>query len=199
MRIAVSLLLVAGCDYTFNLDHLDPGAPDAPQPDAFDVATQCRSDYDLPLWPGSRFRIYTSPGAAWALSDACNDDNADGTAHLAVAQTREKLDALIGALTVRQGVRWWIGAVQPASATTPLEKWLWVTGEPVDPSLWDMPTEPNDGDGSESDHNDQFGFIEQTSPGLVDVNGSLMMNGLCECDGHTMAAAAVAAIAQNRP
>ena len=191
MRIVGVLLLVAGCDSLWNLEHVPPS-------DAFDVA-QCPSDYDRAFWPGSRFRVVTTAIPAWEASDACNDDAA-GATHLAVAATRDKLDALVGALTTEQGVGWWLGAVQPKTvmSPSPSASWLWVTGEPIDPGQWSA-NEPNDANDNEADHVEQFAKIDMTRTGLVDILGSMATDVLCECDGRPLTAEAIAAIEQSRP
>jgi hypothetical protein len=191
MRLAVWLVLLAGCDQTWNLDHIDEH--DAA---AFDPSDDCPADYDLRLVRGSRFRIAQTARTAWTASDLCNAD-LPGATHLAVAPTRETLDALIGALTSRGDDRWWIGAVQPTGAPTPIDSWIWVTGEPIDKLLW-AAAEPNDGNGIEDNHEDQFAFIESGTPGLVDAEGLTLERALCECDGRAVAADATAAIDQSR-
>ena len=197
MRGGVLLIALAGCDYTFNLDHISSRAGDA-QADAFDPARQCPAAYTLELYAGSRFRIIDTPLTAWAASDDCIDDSA-GLSHLANAPGRAKLDALIAAMTARQEPTfWWIGAVQPVAVTTPLEGWIWMNGEPVDVALWNMPYEPNDGEGTETDHQEQFSFIDSADPGLVDVEGLALGHALCECDGQPTSMAARVAIDQGR-
>jgi hypothetical protein len=190
MRIAVALLLLAGCDDLWNLEHLEEGP--------FDPAS-CPSTYALALWPGSRFRIGDTERTAWTAHDRCSADSTTGVpTHLAVAATRDKLDALVGALTARADVRWWIGAVQPTSATEVGGDWLWLTGEPVAADLWDAPAEPNDGNGIEDIHDEQFAFIEASDAGLLDVNGITLLRFLCECDGRPVSAEAIAAVDQSR-
>jgi hypothetical protein len=192
MRLALSLLLLASCDQTWNLDHIDP--TDA---GPFDPATDCPSNYDLALVPGSRFRIGQTTRTAWNASDLCKGELV-GATHLAVAPTREKLDALIGALTSRADNRWWLGTAQPTTATQPGADWLWLTGELVDASLWDSPVEPNDGNGLEDDHEDQFAFIQAGVPGLIDAQGVTLERFLCECDGRPITDDAQSAVDQSR-
>jgi len=198
MRGAVWLLLLAGCDFTFNLDYINPVDATAidTSADTFNP-DMCPIGYDVSLYPGSKFRIITATMKAWDASDDCTND-LDGATHLAAALTRDKLDVLIGALTVRMQAYWWIGAVQPTNVSLPIERWVWTTGEPVDPTMWDSPVEPNDGNGIEDDHRDQFAMIGMNKPGLADVNGDSLQLALCECDGRPLADDAKAAIDQSR-
>ena len=77
------MLLLAGCDQTWNLDHIyedkDAAVVDAardgtPIDAPFDAATDCPMEYDRPLFPGSRYRLLTTPIAVWDAYDACIDD-----------------------------------------------------------------------------------------------------------------------------
>ncbi|HEY5945683.1 MAG TPA: C-type lectin domain-containing protein [Kofleriaceae bacterium] len=194
MRVGLTLLLLASCDQTWNLDHIDER--DA-APHAFDPAADCPTSYDLAFIAGSRFHIVQTGRTAWNASDACVADSS-GLTHLAVAPTREELDALIGALTSRADGRWWIGAVQPTTATAPGDGWLWATGEAIDAALWLSPIEPNDGNGIEDDHEDQFGFIEASTTGLIDAQGLTVLRYLCQCDGRPMSNDARTALDQSR-
>jgi hypothetical protein len=200
------VILLAGCDKLFDLEQLVrtdagidggiDGGSDGPGDAAFDVS-MCPPDYSLLLWPGSKFRHFDSLGQAWEVSDHCNDDLA-GATHLAVADSAEKLSALHGALTMRSRTRWWIGGVQSITATGLLDEWYWVTGEPVDPMLWN-PTQPNDGDNNEAGHTEQFMVLEETRIGLVDYGGNNTAEGLCECDGRPVPAHVSLSIDQYRP
>ncbi|HEY5921057.1 MAG TPA: hypothetical protein VIV11_05270 [Kofleriaceae bacterium] len=194
MRVVVVLLLAA-CDQTWNLDHVDPPLP-------FDPDVNCPTDYDLtlfPVAPDSRYRVTGNTFAAWDSSDDCNDDT-DGLTHLAVAATDEELAALREALIVKGQVRWWLGAVQPAvGVSMPLDDWLWVNDMQILKTLWAAsPQEPDDVDGVEQDHREQFAVIEEARPGLVDIDGAFGNRAVCECDGDSLGDAARAAIAQSR-
>jgi hypothetical protein len=201
VRIAVALLLVAGCDRLFALEHIPPGGPgdapfDTPPADAFDPDLQCPATYTLALWPGSRFRIVTPEVAPWTASDDCNDDLV-GATHLAVAPTSDKLAVLVGKLVMQNDTRWWLGAVQPLSVNAVTEHWLWVTGEPVDVSLWG-PNEPDDVDGLEIDHFEQFGAIDTVRSGMFDYPATTPNRALCECDGRAFTDEARVAIEQSQ-
>jgi len=194
MRV-VALLLVTGCADLWNIEYvesIDAGPADA----SFEPDRECPSDYQLALFAGSRYRITPDSFAAWDDSDDCNDDKV-GITHLAVAQTRTELDNLIDALGPTGIGSWWLGLVQRAGAATPNDGWIWVTGETVDPALWDGPSEPNDGDGTEN-ATEQFGDIISNVRGLIDYDGSGGKRALCECDGRAMSAEAKTAIELSR-
>jgi hypothetical protein len=196
MRIVVWLLVLAGCDDLFNLEHIDPQR-DGAALDAFDPDVDCPQGYDLALFAGSRYRVTESSYAAYDSSDDCNDDKL-GFTHLAVAPTNAEVTALHDSLIAKGFGRWWLGGVQPAAGVTdPIQGWLWVTGEPVDVGQWAI-GEPNDGDADEQDHIEQFMFIDETVPGLVDLLGSFGNRALCECDGRPVTEEARIAIDQGR-
>jgi hypothetical protein len=193
MRFAVALLLLAGCDQTWNLDHLDH--VDARK--AFDVETDCPMGYNLFLNAGSRYNIVSNVASAWAAQARCAADS-EGFTHLATATTRTELDALMSSLLSKQAGRWWLGAVQPTTATLPDADWLWMTGEPIDPEFWNSPDEPNDGNRVEDDHEDQFAFIDQGVMDLIDAQGMLEYGYLCECDGRAITSEAQIALDQSK-
>lgn len=201
MRGVALVIALAGCDYTFNLDHLrlvDAG-PDAPAPDArppFDPTRDCPTSYTLQIGE-TRYRA-TAAEPAWTASEECANDT-DGYTHLAITPTISERDALLTALEQRTENRWWLGAVQPVNATSPGAGWLWLVDEPFSPTLWYAASEPNDLDNSEADHAEQFVIIQKTIPGLVDFIGSYMEVGLCECDGRPITAAAMTALAAYPP
>ena len=186
----VALLLLAGCATVFDLEHVvlvDAGPADA----TFDPARGCPMEYQLALFPGSHYRFTSSSLALWDSSDDCNDD-AQGVTHLAAAQTRAELDALIAAV-VQSGIGTvWTGHVQAPGATTPSDRWIWTTGESVDPALW-APGEPNDTEGIE-DTQEQAGDIAGGVSGLLDYNQGFGKRALCECDGREIASEAKTAI-----
>jgi hypothetical protein len=200
----VALLLLVGCDDLWNLERVPP-ADSALMRDAlvhdtgFDPAIDCPPTYDLPLFSGSRYRITDNSYSAWDTSDDCDDDT-NGRTHLASAQTRQELDTLIQSLIAKGYGRWWLGAVQPAAGVTlPLDGWLWLTGEPIAPTLWTA-GEPNDSDGLETnDHVEQFALIQDNRDGLIDLAGMFGNRGLCECDGLAVSEDAQSALSQSRP
>ena len=186
------LLLVAACDQTWNLDHIEP------RPE-FDPEMDCPMDYELELVAGSRYRITANTFNAWDSSDDCNDDS-DGLTHLAVAETVDELTTLREALIAKGQTRWWLGAVQPpVGVTMPLDRWLWATGAQINKLMWAAsPQEPDDADNVEQDHLEQFAVIEEARPGLVDIDGAFGNRALCECDGDALGDAARLAIDQSR-
>ena len=196
MRPVSLLLALCGCDQLFDLERIelvDAAAIDA----AFDPQT-CPAEYSLALHPGTRYRIGEVYTQAWNASDDCNDDR-PGFTHLAVAPGREEVDVLIAAIVARGGGRWWVGAVQPVTAPTVGGDWLWMTGEAVAAALWDVPVEPNDGEGTETDHAEQFTILEGGVAGLIDIVGSSTTAlALCECDGRPATPAATSAVDQSR-
>jgi len=200
MRKLSLLIALCGCDDLFNLEPIAvvDGAVDPPLDAGFDPARECPAEYALELFAGSRYRTTEVFTQAWNASDDCRDDK-PGLTHLAVAATRDELDVLVATLVAKGVDRWWIGAVQPAAVTAPIDGWLWMTGEPVSAALWDLPLEPNDGQGTETDHEEQFAIIQYDRPGLIDIAGNAVtLRGLCECDGRPMATGAASAVDQAR-
>lgn len=195
MRMGLLLVLAAGCDYTFNLDHIAPaqGSVDAPlvdgrggtQGDAFDVSL-CPASYDRALQAGSRYRIVTTFATAWAQFDDCDDD-LPGATHLAVLETAAEQTLVHTAQVSANQYRWWIGAVQSPLATTTKDMWNWLVGEPIATTAW-AANEPDDLDFSETDHQEQFAVSQQDTTGIVDIGGVTSAGALCECDGRATVA-----------
>jgi hypothetical protein len=167
--------------------------------DALDLVAACPGyDVTVDTIPTSRFRMVATPVSVWAASDDCVDDTT-GLSHLAIATSFVKLSTLIEELRARNIQRWWLGAVQLATATAPADSWYWVTGETVDTARWATPAEPDDSGMGETDHAEQFAVIVKTTEGLVDVAGTTTEQALCECDGRAMSAQAQAAFDATRP
>jgi hypothetical protein len=62
-----------------------------------------------------------------------------------------------------------------------------------------VPIEPNDGEGTETDHAEQFTIIEGGTNGLIDIVGSSTTAlALCGCDGRPATSAARSAVDQSR-
>jgi hypothetical protein len=206
MRIAVWLVALAGCDDLFNLDHIDhkphdaalvDAAADATSDAAFDRERDCPVNYDLALFAGSLYRITADSPFAWDAHDECNADK-PGFTHLAAAQTQQELSALHASLVAKNLGIWRLGAVQPVAVTMPIEGWLWVTGEPVDMVMWTA-LEPNDGNGLEDDHSEQFAIISaQAEDRMIDLAGNLGHRAVCECDGRGVSPDAQTAVDQAR-
>jgi hypothetical protein len=197
MRVAGVLAALAGCDSMFNLDRIelvDAIAIDLPPP--FDPLRDCVG-YDEILFASTPYRV-TPADKAWVAYDDCADDSR-GYTHLAVAETREELDALIGSTNPNPRLRFWVGGVQPRAALEHTSDWTWLTGEPIASDLWSYPPEPNDLDNNEADHAEQFVIIQYNVPGLADMIGSYDVQGLCECDGRPIEMAAARAVDEWRP
>jgi hypothetical protein len=195
MRIAVWLVVLAGCDDLFNLEPVERF--DAAV-DAFDRDLDCPADYDLTLFAGARYRITKDSLAAWDDHIDCADDR-PGYTHLAVAQTQVELTIVHDAVIAKGLGRIWLGGVQPASVDMPGDGWLWVTGESIDRSQWGN-TEPNDANGNELDHLEQFVAIDGgLADKLIDYSGANGIRGLCECDGRPISDDAQMAIDQAKP
>jgi hypothetical protein len=192
-RYALILVAVAGCDATWNLDHVpEPAARDS---HTFDADTDCPASYTLRLHPGSRYRVSEELATAWAQSDTCNADSS-GLTHLVALETTDELAAAQTALGARSMYRWWVGAVQGPTAQTPIDAWIWVTGTPV--TMGWATDEPDDLDFTETNHQEQFAFIQADVAGMVDIYGTEMYTALCECDGVPMSAEAATIIDINR-
>jgi hypothetical protein len=201
MRVVVALLVLAGCDDLWNLELVPSPDAGGMQDSGFDLEVDCPPTYELRLFPGSRYRVTDNSYAAWDTADDCADDTLGRTTHLATAQTAQELAALHESLVAQSAGRWWLGAVQPKSGVTlPLDGWIWLTGEPIEMTMWSItPLEPNDGDGLEPDHLEQFALIQDSRQGLIDLDGGFGNRGLCECDGLALSIAARSALAESRP
>jgi len=195
--------LLAGCDDLFNLEPIaiDDGGLSTEASDAFESAfdpdQQCPG-YDLALYAGSRYRIISGLTTPWEAHDDCRDD-LPGISHLAVASSNAERDVLLLAIENRSLSSWWMGGVQPVTATTPSDAWLWVTGEPFDKTRWAM-YEPNDAGGEVDEvmhHYEQFTVLT-AGYGLADLGAGSAFGGLCECDGRSISSAATMAIDQLR-
>lgn len=191
MRVALLIVLLAGCDQLFKLDpieRIDAASGDAP----FDLA-DCPPSY-IELWyPGSRYRI-SRGGTAWLHHDTCAGD-APGLTHLAVIETSEEHVALEARRAAVEQI-WYVGTVQRRTALTTDQHWLWLTNDaPV--LIWHT-DEPNDVDESESDHWEQFAVMHSTAFGLIDYDGAVVFDALCECDGRAITALARDTVDSNR-
>jgi hypothetical protein len=198
MRVAW-IALVAGCG--FQSPVADPsmgGTAGAPPDSGFDYAT-CPASYNVPLPGPTRYRLIATGRAAWDHSDACNAD-LPGATHLVVLETMPELLSVSGFVTTNAptiaGNSIWVGGVQLRTALLPRDGWLGFDGAPLI-DMWDS-GEPNDGGGTETDHSEQFVFLENARL-LADRPGNTNLGALCECDGKPVAAIAAAAILANRP
>jgi hypothetical protein len=193
----VPLLLVVACNYD-PTPAAGPVADAPPMPDAFDVVSQCPTSYVQLPGEKSRYRIIEAGGRFGSHSDDCTDDLL-GATHLAVVDTLAELDQLemaIDAVSNLDEEKAWLGGVQPRDQNTAIDGWLWATGAPVLPTLWDG-GEPNDeGDGEDDEEN--YAGIERQRDGLVDFPSDETFGAVCECDGKPLDAAAAAAIDANR-
>jgi hypothetical protein len=180
VRGLVALVLVAGCDSVFRLDPVR--LPD-PRPDAaFNADTDCPPQYDKDLFPGSRYRV-VGPGTAATLNATCVADTADQS-HLAVLDTISELAGIQRECDNANDQLCWVGGVQSPAATQTTESWLWLTGESIPSTFWNV-GEPNDFDGMESGQ-ETFASVWEVYPGIVDVKATDTRIGICECDGRPM-------------
>ena len=199
MRLAW-LLVVAGCGFQSPIASTGgsggadgPAAPDA----GFDYAL-CPASYNAALPGPSRYRLLIDGHVAWAHSDTCSTD-LPGATHLVVFEAMPELlsvSALVNTPPLGiAGNAIWVGGVQPRTVLLPGDGWLGYDGAPLI-SAWDT-GEPNDG-GTETDHSEQFVFLERNRHYLADRPGNTNLGALCECDGKPVAANATAAITASR-
>jgi hypothetical protein len=130
----------------------------------------------------SRYRVLPTLPAPADFSDymAACDAELPGSTHGAVIDTAAEAMALAAVFGGGAG-RYYIGMVQDPIERAPAAGWIHADGTPVATALW-MAGEPNDGNGTETDHLEQAGVV--TSGGTFnDVAGTIVAPVLCECDG----------------
>jgi hypothetical protein len=203
------ILFMAGCGFQAQAVAVDgPGGPDDRDsgdrdgaiPDAGLELATCPANYDAPLPGPSHYRLIVDGHRAWEQSDACEHDM-PGAAHLAVIKTTEELTAIAAFIKdssvgiANNAV--WIGGVQQQSARQTDEGWLGFDGTALF-NGWDT-KEPNDKDGDEAGHQEQFVMIAKGKSRFTDTSGNDADAALCECDGEPLAKAAADEIAGYRP
>jgi hypothetical protein len=198
MRV-VWVALIAGCG--FQSPPADPsmGGTSAPPADSgYDYAL-CPPSYNVPLPGPTRYRLITEGLSAWQQSDACMV-NLPSATHLVVLETMAEVMAVSSFVaatsTTIAGNAIWIGGVQERTASLPDFGWLGFDGAPLIPA-WAI-GEPNDIGGNESEHDEQFVYLDPGRHYLVDRAGNTSLGALCECDGKPIAPNAVTAITANR-
>ena len=197
MRVAW-VALIAGCGFPAQLAPNE--APTAALPDAgFDNA-RCPPSYNADLPGPSRYRLIPQGHPAWDQSDACALD-LPGATHLVVLDSQDEIMRVAGLVNAPPapiaGSAIWIGAVQPRTAISPSDGWIWFDGQPL-ASGWNT-GEPNDGGNGEADHREQFVKLQAGRSYFTDAAGSDNNGALCECDGKPIAQSAADAITANRP
>lgn len=196
MRVAW-IALVAGCGFQSPGPTVG-GTATTPPDSGFDYAT-CPASYNVPLPGPTRYRLIPEGRAAWTHSDACNAD-LRGATHLVVLETMPELLSVSAFVdnvtTVTADNAVWIGGVQLRTALVPSDGWLGFDAAPLI-AAW-APGEPNDGT-TETDHSEQFVYLQRDRRYLADKPGDTGAGALCECDGKPVASVAGAAILPNRP
>ena len=186
--VALLVVVLCGCHELFGLDRIQHA--DASVDSSVDAPPTCPSNYDLPLHPGSRYRVNIG-GNPIAHYNACAAD-ASGLTHLAVLNSMEEQAVLQNLVDARTGL-YFVGAVQRADSMTTGGGWIWITGELVIGTQWGA-FEPNDVDGLETDHWEQFALLFSGRTGLIDYSETEVFDAICECDGRQVTAEAQALI-----
>jgi hypothetical protein len=164
---------------------------DAMTPPAFDP-TMCPTGYSnntVTASPNSRYRVINQGAGFTTHFTTCMNDH-PGWTHLVVLDTTLEATEIHTALGNNP---YYVGAVQPPDQATEGTGWLQVTGETVPAELWQA-GQPND-NGDNIENNEQNVTAADDSTGLMnDVSGSFEYLGVCECDGKSIAPAALAAL-----
>ena len=175
LGVPLVVLTVSGCDLVLGLERNT--VVDA----AIDSPLTCPTHYVAFAELTSRYRIIDSISPYNFQKDACA---ADGT-HLAAIDATDELSELrarANAVATATRRDFWVGVVQDPSATEEDEGWFLVTGEPLDPLLWEI-GQPNDNSDGIEDGQENAATIDVDYSGLGDNSMGASHGAICECDG----------------
>jgi hypothetical protein len=177
------LCVLAGCDYTFNLDHIGPardGGPDG-APMFLDAPEPCPTSYkvvaDTPV--ASRYRIVTVL-QTWEVAEAdCVNDSITGITHLAVFDDPTEMPALRAEInaSIANPFDAFAGYAHDTGADP--RQFFAVTGEALANTVppWNL-GEPNGGTGTDEEPIVWFG----SNHDFYDGGYFYQEMAVCECD-----------------
>lgn len=157
---------------------------DTPIDGSFDPAN-CPIDYTytVPSVPTSKYRLLLASAKYFVQYTDCVNDSS-GLTHLVIYNNQTEamqVGAMYGAVAgFGPNSVFYIGGVQAPNQPGPATSWLWLTGGPI-LTMWSNGA-PNDGDNIE---NNRENVARSVTSGLIeDALASLLVNGVCECDGY---------------